>query len=259
MKLQYLICERCINKLGDLLDMCGADKTEGHTWCELKEAIFTHNGLKEIDNSLQYVPWLNTLDLSNNLIEDGSPLSALMNLKYLNLSFNKLTRVPLFTGYICRRLQKDDAKAASLLASAVNRSVAELVLTCNNAKEIWDKLHARFDNFKDIWDTIPSENQKLNLLIEKLCTIELRDQSSTEESVFVASGKRKQFKKDKLGKSNLAMERAKQKFPCNKCKQVGHWAAECPQKKIGGSNYQANKRGEGAAFISCVMGAWTRC
>ncbi|KAK9703290.1 hypothetical protein QE152_g29434 [Popillia japonica] len=37
--------------------------------------------------------------------------------------------------------QKDDAKAASLLASAVSRSVAELVLTCNNAKEIWDKLH----------------------------------------------------------------------------------------------------------------------
>ncbi|KAK9746377.1 hypothetical protein QE152_g6143 [Popillia japonica] len=29
--------------------------------------------------------------------------------------------------------QKDDAKAASLLASAVSRSVAELVLTCNNA------------------------------------------------------------------------------------------------------------------------------
>ncbi|KAK9701935.1 Zinc knuckle [Popillia japonica] len=273
--------------------------------------------------------------------------------------------------------QKDDAKAASLLASAVSRSVAELVLTCNNAKEIWDKLHARFersstqrlnmliesvfcaitqkkfginytrdlnkkkewvpakieekldyprsylvkdedgkvyrrnsvflrksvnrpnfrgidkeldeagkkgkefeerilngrilstlgkefDNFKDIWDTIPSENQKLNLLIEKLCTIELRDQSSTEASAFVASGKRKQFKKDKLGKPKLSMERAKQKFPCNKCKQVGHWAAECPQwaaecpqKKIGGSNYQANKRGEGAAFISCVMGAST--
>ncbi|KAI4459695.1 nischarin related [Holotrichia oblita] len=105
MKLQYLICERCINQLSDLLESCGADKTEGHTWCELKEAIFTHNNLKEIDNSLQYVPWLNTLDLSNNLIEDGSPLSSLMNLKYLNLSFNKLTKVPLFSGYICRRLQ----------------------------------------------------------------------------------------------------------------------------------------------------------
>jgi len=24
---------------------------------------------------------------------------------------------------------------------------------------------------------------------------------------------------------------AKQKFPCNKCKQLGHWAAECPQKQ----------------------------
>ncbi|KAK9703677.1 Zinc knuckle [Popillia japonica] len=107
---------------------------------------------------------------------------------------------------------------------------------------ILSTLGKEFDNFKDIWDTIPSENQKLNLLIEKLCTIELRDQSSTEASAFVASGKRKQFKKDKLGKPKLSMERAKQKFPCNKCKQVGHWAAECPQKKIGGSNYQAKSK-----------------
>ncbi|KAK9736684.1 hypothetical protein QE152_g11339 [Popillia japonica] len=53
--------------------------------------------------------------------------------------------------------QKDDAKAASLLASAVSRSVAELVLTCNNAKEIWDKLHARFER---------SSTQRLNMLIE---------------------------------------------------------------------------------------------
>ncbi|KAK9708853.1 hypothetical protein QE152_g26952 [Popillia japonica] len=53
--------------------------------------------------------------------------------------------------------QKDDAKAASLLASAVSRSAAELVLTCNNAKEIWDKLSARFER---------SSTQRLNMLIE---------------------------------------------------------------------------------------------
>jgi hypothetical protein len=27
------------------------------------------------------------------------------------------------------------------------------------------------------------------------------------------------------------VDHAKQKFPCNKCKQLGHWAAECPQKQ----------------------------
>ncbi|XP_049832911.1 uncharacterized protein LOC126273402 [Schistocerca gregaria] len=132
----------------------------------------------------------------------------------------------------------DDTKTASLIASALSKLVAELVLTCKNAKEIWDKLRARFkcsstprlnmsieiffrvkrdetedisahvaklqklfvglnnelakheentlserilngrilstlgkdyDNFKDLWATIPTEKQSLNLLIEKLC------------------------------------------------------------------------------------------
>lgn len=35
--------------------------------------------------------------------------------------------------------KKKDAKAASIIASALNRQIAELVLTCNSAKEIWEK------------------------------------------------------------------------------------------------------------------------
>ncbi|XP_023229252.1 uncharacterized protein LOC111629572 [Centruroides sculpturatus] len=50
----------------------------------------------------------------------------------------------------------------------------------------------------------------------------------------------------------MSVERAKQKFPCNKCKQLGHWAAECPQKKTGvGTNKQ---RSGNVVFISHVMG-----
>lgn len=105
MRLLYLICERSITKLSDLLESCGADESEGHTWYELKGAILTHNNLREVDNSLRYVPWLNTLDLSNNLIENADGISCLLNLKYLNLSFNKLMKVPSFNGQICRRLQ----------------------------------------------------------------------------------------------------------------------------------------------------------
>jgi hypothetical protein len=52
-------------------------------------------------------------------------------------------------------------------------------------------------------------------------------------------------------------DRAKQKFPCNKCKQLGHWAAECPQKqkharsRIG--KLAAKKNTD--AFLAYVMGA----
>jgi hypothetical protein len=138
--------------------------------------------------------------------------------------------------------RQDDTKAASIIACALSKSVAELVLTCTSAKGIWDKQCARFersstqllnmliesffqtqreckedisthvtkpqklfvdlndelvkhsentlsermltgrilstlgkqyDNFKDVWDTISTSTQTVNLLIEKLCAIEL--------------------------------------------------------------------------------------
>lgn len=178
--------------------------------------------------------------------------------------------------------QKDDAKAASFIAGAVNRAIAELVLTCVHAKGIWDKLCARsersstqrlnmliesffrskrdekedvstqvaklqklfvdlnselekhnentlsermlnsrilstlgkeYDNFKDLWDTIPTDQQKLNLLIEKLCSIELREigtestvsGNATAFAVFKNNGKKKHFDRGKkiLGKMTV--------------------------------------------------------
>ncbi|KAF2885489.1 hypothetical protein ILUMI_20639 [Ignelater luminosus] len=104
-QLQYLICIRSIDSLSDLLEKCGADDTQGFIWCELKEASFCHNKLTQIDSSLEFVPWLNTLDLSHNHIRDARPLSCLPNLKHLNLSYNHLESFPLFTGQLCNRLQ----------------------------------------------------------------------------------------------------------------------------------------------------------
>jgi hypothetical protein len=53
--------------------------------------------------------------------------------------------------------RQDDAKAASIIACALSKSVAELVLTCTTAKDIWEKLCARFER---------SSTQWLNMLIE---------------------------------------------------------------------------------------------
>jgi len=54
-------------------------------------------------------------------------------------------------------LRQDDAKAASIIACTLSKSVAELVLTCTSAKDVWDKLCARFER---------SSTQRLNMLIE---------------------------------------------------------------------------------------------
>ncbi|XP_049813807.1 uncharacterized protein LOC126260519 [Schistocerca nitens] len=162
--------------------------------------------------------------------------------------------------------------------------INELVLTCKNAKEILDKLRARFersstqrlnmlietffrvkrdetedisahvaklqklfvdlndelakheenyDKFKDLWDTIPTEKQSLNLLIEKLCTIELREQDINGRAAFVVSKTRK--------------------------RQTSHWAAECPQNTLDSNKRKEKKReSEHAAFTSYAMGVCTR-
>jgi hypothetical protein len=225
----------------------------------------------------------------------------------------------------------DDAKAASLLAGALGKSVAELVLTCTNANEIWKKLCARFerssaqrlnmliesffrvtrdtkedinthiaklqklfvdlndelqkneentlserilngrilstlgkeyDSFKDIWDTIPSENQTVNLLIEKLCAIELRENNQDQSSAFVTCERTKKqpnkLKKSTCENQKKNAEQAKLKFPCHKCKKLGHWAAECPEKKKhcpdGNKKYSESK-----AFVAGVMEADKWC
>ncbi|GFG29279.1 hypothetical protein Cfor_12610, partial [Coptotermes formosanus] len=52
---------------------------------------------------------------------------------------------------------QDDTKAASLTACVLSKSVAELVLSCTKANDIWDKLCEWFE---------PSSTQWMNMLIE---------------------------------------------------------------------------------------------
>lgn len=104
-QLHTLICVRNIRSLKDVLEECGGDKSAGFAWSELKEAVFSHNEICALDYSLEFVPWLHTLDLSHNNIKSANELNCLSNLKNLNLAYNKLESVPQFTGQICSRLQ----------------------------------------------------------------------------------------------------------------------------------------------------------
>jgi len=57
-----------------------------------------------------------------------------------------------------------------------------------------------YDNFKDLWDIIPMDKQKLNLLIEKLCSIELRemktDKAMSDNAALITykNGKKKFYR-----------------------------------------------------------------
>jgi hypothetical protein len=51
-------------------------------------------------------------------------------------------------------------------------------------------------------------------------------------------------------------ERAKQKFPCHKCKQLGHWAVECPQRQqhAGDRDNKKTAKKNADALLVHVMG-----
>jgi len=53
--------------------------------------------------------------------------------------------------------RQDDAQTASIIACMLRKSVAEFMLTCSSAKDIWDKLCAWFER---------SSMQQLSMLIE---------------------------------------------------------------------------------------------
>jgi len=90
--------------------------------------------------------------------------------------------------------------------------------------------------FKDFWDTIHTRKQTVNLFLEKLCAIELQMDklASAEATAFVVHENDKKSNSTKVNScksTKRGADRAKQKIPCNQCKQLSHWAAECPQKQ----------------------------
>jgi len=104
-QLQSVVCIRCIQRLEEVLLDCGADHSSGFVWSDLREAVFSYNGLDLLDRSLEFAPWLQILDLSHNRISQAGAIECLPNLKYLNMSYNLLESIPVINKDACRKLQ----------------------------------------------------------------------------------------------------------------------------------------------------------
>ena len=104
-QLQEIIVEKSITNIKELLITCAGDNSNGFIWNSLKRADFSFNNLDRIDNSLEFTPYLQHLNLSHNKIYQISALVWLPNLKVLNLSYNQLTTIPKFNQESYRRLQ----------------------------------------------------------------------------------------------------------------------------------------------------------
>lgn len=134
-QLEYLTCIHSLKALGEVLESCGGDNSQGFMWKELKKAVFSYNSLDSLDSSLEFVPWLHTLDLSHNHIHDAQPLNCLTHLQYVNLSYNQLESVPAFSCQLQARIRVlilsnnfiEDLKELAFLA---NLSELDLSYNC---------------------------------------------------------------------------------------------------------------------------------
>lgn len=133
--LQKLVCKKNLANLKSLLEFCGNDYSSKHIWDELKVLIISYNYINTLDNSLETVPWLHTLDISHNELTALDEINFLVNLKHLNLSYNKIQKLPQFAGQICNRLQilnlsNNLIEDLSSLKNLVNISVLDLSGNC---------------------------------------------------------------------------------------------------------------------------------
>ncbi|XP_014477087.1 PREDICTED: serine/threonine-protein kinase 11-interacting protein isoform X2 [Dinoponera quadriceps] len=106
-QLEGIVCagRKGVSTISQLLAVCGADAGVGFVWASLKHLALPHNVLKYLDESLELAPWLQTLDLSHNMITSAEEISCLSNLKYVNLGFNRLESIPAFNKAVLHSLQ----------------------------------------------------------------------------------------------------------------------------------------------------------
>ncbi|XP_072436101.1 serine/threonine-protein kinase 11-interacting protein isoform X3 [Chiloscyllium punctatum] len=103
-RLEILVCSSCINTIEEIISVCGGDLSSALPWLDLHTLNFSNNFITSLDSSLALLSVLRILDLSHNRIRDcAEHLKPLSELEYVNLSYNLLERVPVFSS--CSRVQ----------------------------------------------------------------------------------------------------------------------------------------------------------
>ncbi|KAF3646454.1 hypothetical protein FXO38_19176 [Capsicum annuum] len=91
--LEKLICHNSTDALKHLFASRIADTKNSLHWNRLSFISFAHNGLVLMDDSLQLIPAVETLDLSRNKFTKVNNLWKCTKLKHLDLGFNQLRNI----------------------------------------------------------------------------------------------------------------------------------------------------------------------
>ncbi|XP_013777015.1 serine/threonine-protein kinase 11-interacting protein-like [Limulus polyphemus] len=107
--LEVLQCYRSLASINDLYRELEHSKKEasqnGVLWGRLKKLYLSHNDLGDFENVVEKLPDLDVLDFSHNCMKTGENLKFLHRVTSLNLSFNQLTVVPVFSYQSCFTLR----------------------------------------------------------------------------------------------------------------------------------------------------------
>ncbi|KAL5282214.1 STK11IP family protein [Megaselia abdita] len=95
-QMEQIKCTQCLSSVEEIITACGADNSAGFPWNNLVSMDLSFNKLVKIDNSLEFVQNLRYLNISHNKLTDVDSLNVLPNLVVLDLSYNRLTKTPYF-------------------------------------------------------------------------------------------------------------------------------------------------------------------
>lgn len=95
-QLEKIKCTQCLHSIQEIITDCGADHSSSFSWNNLIKMDLSFNNLDKIDNSFEFVQNLRYLNISHNKLSNVDSLNVLPNLIVLDLSFNRLTRMPSF-------------------------------------------------------------------------------------------------------------------------------------------------------------------
>ena len=169
----------------------------------------------------------------------------------------------LYEEYFALKMKEDERIVDYL--SKVHRIVDEIEQQEEELSErlkmvrIIGSLSSKFNNFRTVWyntkdsRTLDTLASALQLEEDNLNRIQTQDSAPSEQVAFIAKSQNKSRSPYK-SKPKVNVNDIKKKTRCHSCKEIGHWAKECPNKKSL-SGYKKNDKGKNESAWCGVVDA----
>jgi len=126
------------------------------------------------------------------------------------------------------------------------------------ARVISSLMNDKFRQFREAWRSVEPPRQTTALLLSRLQTWQVEEESTESTSVATTSAvpqKAYSAKQSKPKKTKEEMLELKKKTKCHLCKAKGHWKSECPEKNKDKKAHKGEES-EGAYATGVLSDLW---